>query len=259
MNLAAVKASFLTHKARRALERASTKAMRTSAWVVLVTDGKMLLLQRSKTARNPGLWNFPGGNVDPGESPTKSAARELLEETGIKVSTTNMRKLKSIVSGQRTMHFYLVKKNKVPTVRINTESSKYKWCSLKKFPRNLHMPTKLLRNRLLQAMSDTKEDKNTAKVAKGALSKTSKFYDTAYLNKKGWESYYALLSKLAKKFGMVLDRIEKVEGGHNAAPGSTHTYRVYYYSPGIKKAREFKSAISTEVWPKVKQPRVSFR
>lgn len=230
--------------------------MRTSAWVVLVAEGKTLLLQRSKTARNPGLWNFPGGNVDPGESPSKSAARELLEEAGIKVNTATMRKLKSIVSGQRTMHFYLVKRNKVPNVRINSESSKYKWCGLNSFPDSLHLPTKLLRNRLLQAKPITTEGKTDAK---STVSKISKFYDTAYLNKKGWESYYALLSKTAKKFGMVFDKIEKVEGGHRAAPGSTHTYRVYYYSPGIKKAREFKSAISTEVWPKVKQPRVSFR
>lgn len=42
----------------------------------------LLLIQR----RNPpdaGLWGFPGGHVEPGETALAAAARELLEETGV--------------------------------------------------------------------------------------------------------------------------------------------------------------------------------
>lgn len=40
-----------------------------------------ILLQRS---RDSGLWGLVGGSIDPGEAPTTSVVREILEETGIR-------------------------------------------------------------------------------------------------------------------------------------------------------------------------------
>ena len=52
-------------------------------------DGAVLLTRRSI---NPGkgLWTFPGGFVDFGEAVTDAAARETLEETGLKVDLTGL-------------------------------------------------------------------------------------------------------------------------------------------------------------------------
>jgi ADP-ribose pyrophosphatase YjhB (NUDIX family) len=52
-------------------------------------DGRVLLTRRSI---NPGrgLWTFPGGFVDFGESVTDAAVRETLEETGLKVELTGL-------------------------------------------------------------------------------------------------------------------------------------------------------------------------
>jgi 8-oxo-dGTP pyrophosphatase MutT (NUDIX family) len=45
---------------------------------------EVLMVERAKSARfMPGVWVFPGGAIDPGESPEQCAARELEEETGI--------------------------------------------------------------------------------------------------------------------------------------------------------------------------------
>ena len=46
-------------------------------------DGRVLLAQRPEGKDMAGLWEFPGGKVEPGESPEAALTRELLEELGI--------------------------------------------------------------------------------------------------------------------------------------------------------------------------------
>ena len=59
------------------------------AGTIPVQDGRVLLTRRSI---NPGrgLWTFPGGFVDFGESVTDAAVRETLEETGLAVDLTGL-------------------------------------------------------------------------------------------------------------------------------------------------------------------------
>lgn len=54
-------------------------------------DGRLLLLQRAK-APNEGLWSPVGGKLEMalGESPFEAAAREVLEETGIAITTDDL-------------------------------------------------------------------------------------------------------------------------------------------------------------------------
>ena len=47
--------------------------------VIVVQDRMILLQKRADT----GDWGYPGGYLEPGETPEQSAARELLEETGL--------------------------------------------------------------------------------------------------------------------------------------------------------------------------------
>lgn len=49
-------------------------------------DGKILVLQRSKTGDQPNTWCIPGGKVESGESAKAAIAREVQEETGIALS-----------------------------------------------------------------------------------------------------------------------------------------------------------------------------
>ncbi len=54
--------------------------------VVKDSQGRCLLLRRSRGSKaNGGRWDFPGGKVDAGESFDVALAREVLEETGLKV------------------------------------------------------------------------------------------------------------------------------------------------------------------------------
>ena len=48
-------------------------------------EGRVLLQQRAPGREMAGLWEFPGGKIEPGERPEAALARELAEELGIEV------------------------------------------------------------------------------------------------------------------------------------------------------------------------------
>jgi 8-oxo-dGTP diphosphatase len=55
----------------------------TNASVACVRGDSVLLVQRSWAESSfPGYWEFPGGNVEPGEAPIETARREFAEECG---------------------------------------------------------------------------------------------------------------------------------------------------------------------------------
>jgi 8-oxo-dGTP diphosphatase len=51
-------------------------------------DGRVLIAQRPEGKNLAGLWEFPGGKVEPGEQPEAALIRELREELGIDVTET---------------------------------------------------------------------------------------------------------------------------------------------------------------------------
>ena len=55
------------------------------AGVITDARGRVLLARRAEGSELAGLWEFPGGKVEPGESPEAALARELDEELGIEV------------------------------------------------------------------------------------------------------------------------------------------------------------------------------
>ncbi len=59
------------------------KVVLVAAVALVDPDGRVLLAQRPPGKSMAGLWEFPGGKVEPGESPERALVRELHEELGI--------------------------------------------------------------------------------------------------------------------------------------------------------------------------------
>jgi 8-oxo-dGTP diphosphatase len=59
------------------------KIILVSAVALIDPDGRVLLAQRPEGKSLAGLWEFPGGKVEPNESPEAALIRELQEELGI--------------------------------------------------------------------------------------------------------------------------------------------------------------------------------
>lgn len=60
--------------------------MRFVAAGLLVRNGEILICQRRPDQPMALLWEFPGGKIEPGESPEQALARELREELGIRAT-----------------------------------------------------------------------------------------------------------------------------------------------------------------------------
>lgn len=62
-----------------------TKLVHVAVGVIVNADGKILIAKRSLSAHQGGLWEFPGGKVDAGETVGQALVRELHEELAIDV------------------------------------------------------------------------------------------------------------------------------------------------------------------------------
>ena len=97
--------------------------------VVVVDGDKFLILQRSKTSRGAGFWNFPGGRIEEGETPEGAGARELKEEADIDVDEKDLEYLGELSTNKLRIYFYITDKFS-GKVKINKESDDSKWITL---------------------------------------------------------------------------------------------------------------------------------
>src|SRR6266852_2817786 len=81
--------AMLTSMAATAAEPVKGRGVVLVAAVALIdVDGRVLLAQRPAGKHLAGLWEFPGGKVQPGETPEAALTRELGEELGIDVEAS---------------------------------------------------------------------------------------------------------------------------------------------------------------------------
>lgn len=108
--------------------------MRTGTWAktaLITPENKVLLLRRSKTdSQRPGDWDFPGGNIEPGEDITAGLLREVDEEVGIQLEFSDVRLVyaatqrHTTVSATRLLYVATVSEQ---AVTLSFEHDEYKW------------------------------------------------------------------------------------------------------------------------------------
>ncbi len=70
--------------------------------------GRVLVQQRPTHASLGGLWEFPGGKIEPGETPEAALVRELAEELGVVVAVGDVRPITFASHGLGARHLLLL-------------------------------------------------------------------------------------------------------------------------------------------------------
>jgi 8-oxo-dGTP diphosphatase len=83
------------------------KVVLVAACALIDADGRVLIAQRPAGKAMAGLWEFPGGKVEPGERPEQSLIRELAEELGIVVNEACLAPLTFASHGYPDFHLLM--------------------------------------------------------------------------------------------------------------------------------------------------------
>jgi len=78
-----------------------------AAVALIDADGRVLLAQRPEGKAMAGLWEFPGGKVEQGETPEAALIRELREELGIDTVASCLAPLTFASHGYESFHLLM--------------------------------------------------------------------------------------------------------------------------------------------------------
>lgn len=78
-----------------------------AACALIDADGRVLLAQRPPGKALAGLWEFPGGKVEQGETPEEALIRELREEIGIETKVACLAPLTFASHSYETFHLLM--------------------------------------------------------------------------------------------------------------------------------------------------------
>ncbi len=103
-----------------------------------VRDGDQVLLLRRRHPPNQGLYNAPGGKIEPQEDPYDACVREVHEETGIRLQRVRLRALLTVITLATAVRWILfvftAEKPPGPPDPVTSEEGELLWVPLDAVP-----------------------------------------------------------------------------------------------------------------------------
>ena len=105
-----------------------------------LNTGRILLQQRGSKVKHPNTWGFFGGKSEPGERPSETLYREIIEEIGTLPNIIKVVPLNKFTSANKNFEYNsfvsVVQKEFIPI--LNEESNGYAWVKIGNYPSPLH-------------------------------------------------------------------------------------------------------------------------
>ncbi|MHA1469005.1 MAG: nucleotide triphosphate diphosphatase NUDT15 [Candidatus Asgardarchaeia archaeon] len=129
------------------MEQTKDQGVKVGLTAMIVRDGKVLLGERNNTETAKGLWAFPGGRMDYGETPKSGLAREVFEETGLVVDFSRLKFLRyanePFIEEKKhyvSLVFLVWGLHGEPEIKEPDKCKEWKWFFLDELPSNIFIP-----------------------------------------------------------------------------------------------------------------------
>ena len=96
---------------------------------IIEKDGKILFCKRGAGGNCAGLWEFPGGKIEEGETPFEAIIREIKEELSADIEPTEIFCEYPFSYPEKEIYFYFIKAKLVSEKIAPTFHSEIKWLS----------------------------------------------------------------------------------------------------------------------------------
>lgn len=105
-------------------------AFRVSNKALITEDGRALIVRRANCAHAEGVWEFPGGKMEFGETIEAALAREVREETGLAVEILRLLYAATVPlpeEGRQIVFLYHLCRPASLEVSLSAEHSAFRW------------------------------------------------------------------------------------------------------------------------------------